>query len=133
MAVTGIDHVNIVTRDLAATVDFFSAVLGLEERESPAAMIGLAGAWMVDPAGWAIIHIVVFDQGFHGDRHAVPAADTGPLDHVALRCEGFAAMREKLTALGLEHKANDRQMAGLRQIFVPDPNGVVIELNFYGD
>ena len=133
MPAIGIDHVNIVTRDLAASVAFFSSVLGLEERESPAKMVGLDGAWMVDPDGWAIVHLVVFKESFHHPRHAVPTRETGPVDHVALRCVGFAAMCEKLAALGLEHEVNDRQMAGLRQIFVPDPNGVVIELNFYGD
>lgn len=130
MPVSGIDHVNIVSHDLEKTAAFYAAVLGLERRETPAAGMGFSGAWMVDTTGQAILHLVGYDAARYGERHRADAPDTGPVDHVALRCSGFAAMLERLKALGVEHRVNDRKYAGLRQIFVMDPNHVSLELNF---
>jgi len=56
--------------------------------------------------------------------------DTGPVHHVALDCSGFAAMEERLAALGLPYRTNHVAAVDLRQIFVRDPGGVLIELNF---
>lgn len=133
MPVNGIDHVNIVTHDLEKTVGFYAAVLGLERGETPGASMGFRGAWLHDAKGQAIVHLVAYDPARHGDRHRADAPHTGPVDHVALRCTGFAAMLARLGELGLEHRVNDRKYAGLRQIFVTDPNHVSLELNFPGD
>ncbi len=67
MAVRGLDHVNIVARDLDATAGFYASLLGLKRGETPAAGMGVKGAWMIDDAGRAIIHL----QGFDPDRKSV--------------------------------------------------------------
>jgi hypothetical protein len=36
-------------------------------------------------------------------------------------------------AMDAPHRVNDMQYAGLRQIFLTDPNNINIELNFMGD
>jgi catechol 2,3-dioxygenase-like lactoylglutathione lyase family enzyme len=133
MPVNGIDHVNIVTHDLEETAGFYAAVLGLERGETPVAAMGFSGAWMFDAQGQAIVHLVGYDPARHGDRHRADAPNTGPVDHVALRCTGFTATLARLGELGLEHRVNDRKYAGLRQVFVTDPNRVSLELNFSAD
>jgi hypothetical protein len=40
----------------------------------------------------------------------------------------FGAARNR----GLEHRLNEVSAVSLRQIFVLDPNGVLLELNFFG-
>lgn len=51
---------------------------------------------------------------------------------MALKCSGYEELRAQLTRRGLEHRLNEVTAAGLRQIFVLDPNGVLLELNFFG-
>ena len=80
----------------------------------------------IDAAGQALIHLVARDAA---DRAAGP---TGAIDHVALRCTGFAATCATLAAQGIAHTVNDG-MFGLRQINLFDPDAVKIELNFPGD
>jgi hypothetical protein len=51
---------------------------------------------------------------------------------VALRCSGYDEIRARLTRRGVEHRLNEVTAIGLRQIFVLDPNDVLLELNFFG-
>ena len=57
---------------------------------------------------------------------------TTALHHVALRCSGYEEVRARLARGGIAHQLNEVAAAGLRQIFVLDPNEVLLELNFFG-
>ena len=131
MPVKGVDHVNIIASDLDETAKFYADLLGLTRGETPGAAMGFKGAWLLDDAGQAIIHVMAW----HEERHAGldRGSATGSIDHVALSCEGFADMLQRCEELGLEHSVNDRKFGDLRQIFVTDPNNVKLELNFAGD
>ena len=48
MIITGLYHTAIKTNDLAATVEFYTKVLGL--REAPRPDVGYPGAWLAAPA-----------------------------------------------------------------------------------
>lgn len=128
MHVSAIDHVNILTDDLAATAAFYAAVLGLTQAERPHAVSGHVGAWMCDAQGRALVHLQWNDPARDFAPH-VPGAPTGSFHHVAFRCAGFAEARARLEARGIAHRVNDG-LYGLRQIFVTDPNGISVELNF---
>jgi hypothetical protein len=39
-------------------------------------------------------------------------------------------MRSRLTALSLSFRENHMAKTGLRQLFVKDPSGILLELNF---
>lgn len=58
------------------------------------------------------------------------APDTGALHHVAFRCDGYDAMLARLARLGLAYRTRDIAPIGLRQLFVHEPNGVLLELNY---
>jgi catechol 2,3-dioxygenase-like lactoylglutathione lyase family enzyme len=133
MQVSGIDHVNILTDDIEATAGFYERVLGLRRSENPSIGFGIAGYWMRDGADNAIVHLV--DRLSAGNRYDDyhPGTPTNALHHVALRCRGFAAMCERLDAMGVDYRVNDLAHLGLRQVFVVDPNAVNLELNFNGD
>jgi hypothetical protein len=49
---------------------------------------------------------------------------------VVFACHDYDAVRDKLGTHGLEMSFNDVPQIGLRQIFVNDPNGITLELNF---
>jgi catechol 2,3-dioxygenase-like lactoylglutathione lyase family enzyme len=132
MQVKGLDHVNIVTADLDGTAGFYQALLGLRPERTPNAPAGFDGRWLYDTADRPIIHLMAYDPKRHGLRTEAPAT-TGSIDHVALACEDFAGMLRRCESLEVEHRVNDRKYGSLRQIFVTDPNNVVLELNFHAD
>jgi catechol 2,3-dioxygenase-like lactoylglutathione lyase family enzyme len=131
MPVNGLNHVNIVTADLARTVAFYEDVLGMTATELPMALPpGFDGRWITDSRGDPIIHL----QAYNPDRHALaPGERNGTIDHVALTCADFEGIKARCDELGVEYRVNDRQFGDIRQIFVTDPNGVALELNFAGD
>ena len=53
------------------------------------------------------------------------------LHHVALRLEGYEDVVRRLDARGAQFQLNYVEAIGLRQIFTPDPNNVLLELNFF--
>ena len=60
----------------------------------------------------------------------MPATGTGVIDHVGFRTTGLLEMIEHLTKNKIsftERQVNDQ---GLYQLFLFDPNGLKIELNF---
>ncbi len=128
MAVVGIDHVNIVTTDLAGTVAFYAGLLGLTEGDIPGFGRSMSGCWLSDSAGQAVIHLQAHDPARHGLRH-IPE-DTGAIDHVAFVCSDFAGLLRYCAEAGLVHRVSEVPAMDLRQIFVTDPNNVVVELNF---
>lgn len=133
MQVTGIDHVNILTDDLEATAAFYERLLGLTRAENPAVKMGIAGYWMRDAQGNPIVHLVdrLSAGGRYDNYH--PGQLTNALHHVALRCQGFDAVKARLDGMEADYRINDLAHLGLRQIFVADPNAVNLELNFTGD
>ena len=85
---------------------------------------------MHDQAGRPIVHINSVDCPRTYER-AVTPGPTGTLHHVALNCSGYAQMLARLQARDTPHQLNDVASIGLRQIFVQDPNQVLLELNFF--
>lgn len=130
MQVSGIDHVNVLTDDLETTASFYEAMLGLTRSENPAIRMGIAGYWMRDAAGNPIVHLVDRQSAAPRYDEYRPGELTNALHHVALRCTGFDAMRERLDGAGVEYRINDLTHVGLMQIFLADPNAVNLELNF---
>lgn len=130
MTVNAIDHINIQTRDMAATVRFFAEVLDLTPGAPPPGLDPARITWMFDAAGRPLVHLTTPGAipGDAGER--IIGSDTGPLHHVALDCRDHRAMLERLARLALAHRCNDVPSIGLRQIFIHEPNGVLLELNF---
>jgi catechol 2,3-dioxygenase-like lactoylglutathione lyase family enzyme len=120
MTVKLLDHVNIHTADLAGTVDFYVDVIGLSQGERPTT-IGRPGAWLYCN-GRPVIHLNEAEQSRRGD--------TGVIDHVAFETEGYDDVAAKLTRRGVPFQTKELSDFRIRQIFVHDPNGVKLELNF---
>jgi len=131
MRVEALDHVNIITADLEGSARFYAEVFGLEPRDGPPPLTHKTARWMYDSAGRAVIHLNSLDCARAYDRE-VDAGPTGALHHVALRCSGYEELRARLARRGLEHRLNEVSAIGLKQVFVLDPNQVLLELNFFG-
>ena len=132
MKVNALDHINIITADLDGTAVFYAELFNLERRNAPPPLTPQTAQWMFDDAGRAIIHINSLDCARTFEREVTPGP-TGSIHHIALNCSGHADMVERLDARGMAHQNNLVAAIGLRQIFTMDPNGVLLELNFFGD
>lgn len=123
MPIETLDHYSVRTVDVETTRSFYQDVIGL--RDGPRPDFPFPGAWLY--AGeHAVVHIIGIQKT--GPRDA--RADTGSLDHVAFAASDLPAMRKNLAARQIEFR--ERKVPGLdiTQLFIVDPNGVTIELNF---
>ncbi|HUL19786.1 MAG TPA: VOC family protein [Steroidobacteraceae bacterium] len=128
--VEALDHVNIITADVEGSARFYAQLLDLEPRDGPPPLTHENARWLYDRAGRAIVHINSLECPRLYERDIRPGP-TGALHHVALRCCGYQEIRARLTRGGLEHRLNEVPAVGLKQIFVLDPNSVLLELNFF--
>ncbi len=129
MKVLALDHVNIITADLAGTARFYAELFGLDIRDPPPPLPPTMAQWAYDSAGNGILHINSLDCPRTYERDVMPGP-TGSIHHVALSCSGYEDMIARLKARGQDYAARDIKAIGLTQVFTLDPNGVLLELNF---
>ena len=132
---TNFDHVNINTKYLKETINFYT-LLGLVDGPRPD--FDFEGSWLyLDPdLQTACIHLVKVDeiQAIEG---------SGTVDHIAFRCnvEKLTETQNKLDEAEIEYKYNRVLLEegnnekstppnAIDQLFIYDPNGVQVELNF---
>ena len=138
MALT-LNHFSIRTPDLAKCRVFYEQVLGLSVGPRPA--FPFPGLWMyrgdhADNAN-AVVHIIGIDRDdptgldqYLGTREASQLHGTGVVDHIAFFADGLGEMLQHLAALGISPRQRSVPGIGLYQLFLEDPDGVVIELNY---
>lgn len=132
MRVNALDHVNILTDDVERTARFYANVLGLDPRLAAGQLAPEIGRWLYDQNEQPIIHVVKRDF-LVKNGHENPLGSTGAIHHVALSCTGKTEMLDRLRQLDIEFRVNEPPAAGITQIFVRDPQGVLLELNFRGE
>lgn len=126
MRVNRIDHINLRTSLLEETSVFYEKLLGLK-RGRAAGMDQSRNAWLYDEEGRPIVHVNMPERG----EREMPGDDTGRVHHIALDCTGYDAMIARLDELQQAYQSNVIAEIGLRQLFVMDPNGLRLELNFW--
>ena len=117
-----LDHFNIRTRKLAETVSFYEDILGLEKGARP--NFAFPGAWMYSE-GKPVVHLVDISRTEEAQK-----PDSGCVHHVAFVSRGFDGMKHRLESKSMRFEARQVPGGDLWQIFVNDPNGVMIELNY---
>ena len=122
MSVGVLDHYNVSTRKLDETVRFYQDVLGFVNGPRPP--FDFPGAWLYSE-GHPVLHLNDISPT---DKQQRP--DSGVIDHVAFGSRGFEAMTQHLERKGVEFRINVVPNSTRRQIFVNDPNNVLIELNY---
>ncbi|GAB1716580.1 MAG: Glyoxalase/bleomycin resistance protein/dioxygenase [Nitrobacter sp.] len=122
MSVGVLDHFNIRTRKLAESVRFYEEILGLTKGDRPD--FTFPGAWLYSE-GKPVVHLVDISPTSEPQK-----PDSGVVHHVAFASRDFSGMKQRLESKGFPFR--DRQVPGgaIWQIFVCDPNGVTIELNY---
>jgi catechol 2,3-dioxygenase-like lactoylglutathione lyase family enzyme len=122
MSVGVLDHYNVSTRNLRDTVRFYEEVLGLVNGPRPP--FDFPGAWLYSE-GHPVLHLNDISPT---DKPQRP--DSGVIDHIAFGSRGFEVLKQHLAGKGVPFRVNEVPNSSRRQIFVTDPNNVLIELNF---
>jgi catechol 2,3-dioxygenase-like lactoylglutathione lyase family enzyme len=134
-----LNHFSIRTVDLDACERFYCGLLGL--KKGPRPPFPFPGLWLyageTDRYDNAAVHIIGIDRNdpeglkkYLGDRDETGLAGSGAVDHVAFFATGLKETLDKLRANGIEGRERTVPLLGLHQVFIDDPNGIVVELNF---
>ena len=137
MAVRTLDHCSIRTLDVEASRAFYVDVLGMVEGDRPD--FPFPGAWLY-LEGHAVIHLVGVDpddvgglvEYLGGDIDMDTLNVSGSLDHIAFSATDAPAMIRRLQRNNVPFRERQVPNMALSQIFVEDPNGITIELNYFG-
>lgn len=133
MTVRGLDHVNIATDDVVGTARFFVEKLGLRAISPGTTTRPGDAQWLLDPEDRAVIHLARPELLARAGHAVGEGPGSGAIHHIAFSCTGHDAMLDTLEADGLVERAFTIESMSLRQIFIRDPNGILVELNFFGD
>jgi catechol 2,3-dioxygenase-like lactoylglutathione lyase family enzyme len=134
-----LNHYSIRTTDLQACERFYCGLLGLVVGPRPP--FPFPGLWLYtgDTTVWAnaAVHIIGIDRSdpaglkqYLGDREESGLQGSGAVDHVAFFATGLAETLARLREHGVAPRERMVPLLNLHQVFVDDPNGVVVELNF---
>lgn len=134
MGVSTLEHITIRCAQLQRTRDFYVEIMGLSDGARPD--FPFRGHWLYLGAV-PVVHLVeAADKAGAGSQEIVipNAADgTGSFDHVAFKGDDFNAMKQNLAQAGLTYRERVVPGGARSQLFVPDPEGVMVEINFRND
>lgn len=124
MPAIDLHHLAIKTDDVDATVAFWNEIIGSRSVDRPD--FNFPGAWL--QFGETMLHLYGGDAATNGDG----GYDRGSaaIDHIALSARGFDEMRALLNEKKFDWRQMDIPSFNLWQLFVHEPNGVLVELNF---
>ena len=135
MPLTSLEHCAIRTVKLEETKDFYTEALGLRIGDRPD--FPFPGYWLY-LGDTAVVHLVGIDpddpQGLIdtlGDVDIDSLDGTGSFDHVAFNASDAPELLDRLKRLGVPLRERRVPSLKLFQIFVDDPNGVTIEVNYF--
>jgi catechol 2,3-dioxygenase-like lactoylglutathione lyase family enzyme len=133
MPLSHIEHVLIQTSDMEGTRDFYTRVLGMHVGSSPDFKFPVIWLYLGERD---VVHVTAGGENTGENRkkylgqQSDALSGSGVIDHLAFRCTGLSDMMEHLTHHKIEFRQRMVNGQGLFQLFVLDPNGVKIELNF---
>ena len=126
MPIQNIIHVALKTTDLEATNRFYTEILGLKFAPFRPQM-DVPGSWIDFPGG-SQVHVLAGPKAY-GETD-LKTFGSGTIDHIAVVATDYDGMRRRFIDHGIPYRQNDIPDAGLWQLFVRDPSGIVVELNF---
>jgi catechol 2,3-dioxygenase-like lactoylglutathione lyase family enzyme len=119
MPVTEMNHFTVLTDDLDRTRGFYVGLLGLREGARPP--LGFPGAWLY-AGDRPVLHVIA--------GRALPDERRGVLDHMAFSATDLPGVTARLEAAGFSYDLRRQPESNVWQLFVSDPNGARVELDF---
>jgi catechol 2,3-dioxygenase-like lactoylglutathione lyase family enzyme len=131
MPLQRLDHYFVYASDLEVSRQFYSEVLELECGARPD--FGFPGHWFY-LEDRPVVHVGTadFEGGFTSDdsKQRVTGG-TGPVDHIAFRGDGIDKFITRFENMNVAYQRREVPDFKLSQLFLKDPEGVTIELNFF--
>ena len=133
MPLSQIDHFLIQTADLEGTKDWYCDVLGMTVGYNPDFKMPVYWLYLGEKD---VLHLTVGGDNPSENRlkylgqQSTDTFGSGVVDHVAFRCTGLREMMDHLESRGVEYTKRQVNDQGLFQLFLIDPNGVKVELNY---
>ncbi len=131
-------HYSVRTLDLAASERFYTQALGFRSGYRPP--FDFPGVWLYlgdDESEFGVIHIIGLDPdrpeglaSYLGDRDAGSLSGSGAVDHIAFLATGWLEVRARLERMSIPFRERSVPSLGLHQVFLEDPSGITIELNY---
>jgi len=138
MPINKLAHFSVRTTDLEASRRFYTDILGFQEGFRPP--FDFPGLWLYrggDEADYGIVHIIGIDRNdpqglveYLGDKDESSLHGSAAVDHLAFLATDLGGMKQRLQQVKLPFRERTVPGLGLHQVFVEDPSGVTIELNF---
>jgi catechol 2,3-dioxygenase-like lactoylglutathione lyase family enzyme len=124
-----LSHYAIQAHDLDVTRDFYVEVLGLSVGDRPP--LDFPGYWLYSGDA-AVVHLLGRRAPRDGVREAAPGVgtETGRLDHIAFAASGLSEIRARFRDHQVAFREQVLPRLNATQLFVEDPDGVGVELNF---
>ena len=133
MPLSHLEHFLIQTADLQATRDWYVRVLGMKEGWHPDFKFPVVWLYIGEKD---VLHLTEGGANVSENRkkylgqQSTDVHGSGVVDHVAFRATGLPDMLAHLEREGIQFTRRMVSDQGLYQLFLHDPNGVKIELNF---
>jgi catechol 2,3-dioxygenase-like lactoylglutathione lyase family enzyme len=134
MPIGELNHYFVRANNLEETRDFYVEMLGFEEMPRP--NFPFPGYWL-GAGGKITVHmgphgIPNSELYYLGTSPQARTDQTGVVDHIAFLATEPDAFVNRFKEKGLAFRPRFFPESSLYQIFVKDPNGLMIELNFWG-
>ena len=134
MPLTDLNHYFVRANDLERTKEFYVNVLGFEVMPRPnfpfpGYWLGINGKIQVHmgPAG-----IPNQDLYYLGTQKNAATDNSGVVDHIAFLASEPEKFVQRFQSMGVAYRPRSLPESDLFQLFIKDPNGLTIELNFFG-
>lgn len=133
MPLSHLEHVLVQTTDMHGTRDFYTRVLGMHVGSSPDFKFPVFWLYLGERD---VIHVTAGGANTSENRkkyvgqQSDATEGTGVIDHIAFRATGLSEMMEHLTRHKVAFTKRMVNDQGLFQLFLMDPNGIKVELNF---
>lgn len=133
MPLSHIEHFLVQVEDMEKSKDWYVNVLGMKVGPHPDFKFPVYWLYVGDEP---VVHMTAGGKNVSANRKQYlgqQSEDThgsGVVDHIAFRATGLQDMIAHLQSLEIEFNQRQVDDQGLYQLFLFDPNGVKIELNF---
>jgi catechol 2,3-dioxygenase-like lactoylglutathione lyase family enzyme len=133
MPLTYMQHFLVQAEDVEKTRDWYIDVLGMRVGYTPDFKFPVYWLYLGDQD---VIHLTKGGANVSENRKTYlgqqtqDTQGTGVIDHIAFRATGLGDVIEHLQRAGIPFKERQVSPDGFYQLFLFDPNGIKIELNF---